>query len=565
MIYLLPIDLLYLIKEFFFSIRNQNYSYKNEIQWRNFLNTNKYYFHNVKKGTIYLRLNKYYSVQYLTDSSFREKVTNIMKDPWKQLGIDLSYTSLIFENYDLSCLNGVNYLDLSYTKVRSIEHISRVYELNVNCTDITDISSLTDVIVLNATACLSIEKYLQQSDLHEYPEPKMEKLNLAFCTQLIDVSFCKNLHILNLSRCENIIDVSMLGNVYELNLSGCVRVLDVSMLGKVHTLDLSRCPGIVDISALHSVHTLYLYNCQNIRYGLDSLTNVHELHLSRQNTLNLLYFQKISKLCLSYCAQIISSSLSQLPPPPPPTVRQSSLIHYEAMSPTSSTSPISSSLSSQALQYFQRRQQELQAQKYQSNFSIFLSPNNNNNNSVNNYSSYLSNGMQMIQEIILDHCDTIDDLSALANIPYLSLKCCDHIESINSLIHVKYLTLLGCERISSITFPLLEDLIKLSISFCHGINEIEYQQPSSQQRNRQCKEYQQIRRSIDISYCDGLNQMKILDDLYHLSINDCSNLSNIIILKNLQCLEIKCLQEPDIHCLGIIHKMKIEEIYNDIE
>jgi hypothetical protein len=514
----LPLHLFYYLQEFVVNHSKDGYSYKNEMCWRKLINTSKKFFKELKRETIYFRLNKYHSVSFLNNPSFRQAVGLKVKEMWKQIGIDLSYTSLQFDLYDLSVLNGVHYLDFSYTKVTDIHSLHSISELHLNCTAITDISSLREVTNLDLTGCLHITDY---SCSPVFQNPKLEAIKLAFCTHLINISFCASLRTVNLARCENIYDVSMLGNVYDLNLSGCLHVYDVSKLGKVHILDLSRCSGVTDISALHSVHTLYLYSCPNIRVGLDCLMNVHEFHISRRETIALKTFSRISKLFVSYCSSVDASSL----------MSSLSSSDGEAKSPTASTSP---------------------------DFPVsFLSSSSSSSLSTSCFSRHL-------QEINLDHCETIDDLSALSRIPTVSLKCCDKIANIDSLTHVKNLTLLGCERIFAISFLKLKELIHFSISFCHGINEIEYQTYETHLSTLVLIKPKKT--SIEIAYCDGLNAVKVFNDLYSLTIVDCSNLSTIDIYGNIQYLSLKLSQEPEINIIGgMVKTMKTEEIFDEAE
>jgi hypothetical protein len=76
-------------------------------------------------------------------------------------------------------------------------------------------------------------------------------------SNITDVSSLGDVIVLSLSRCNGIRDVSALGKVYNLNLSESENIIDVSALGNVHTLDLSNCP-VADVSALTNVKELML-------------------------------------------------------------------------------------------------------------------------------------------------------------------------------------------------------------------------------------------------------------------------------------------------------------------
>jgi hypothetical protein len=95
---------------------------------------------------------------------------------------------------------------------------------------------------------------------------RVDQLNLAFCTKLVDISALGNiltLHTLSLRGCDQLTDISALGNIptlHTLNLGHCGRLTDVSALGNIptlHTLDLSGCSQLTDVSALGNIPTLH--------------------------------------------------------------------------------------------------------------------------------------------------------------------------------------------------------------------------------------------------------------------------------------------------------------------
>ena len=143
-------------------------------------------------------------------------------------------------NYKLNNVHSLMYYDdvLFRNKVLSkIFNPNKQLHLNLNwCTNITDVSALSDV----------------------------HTLNLRGCKNITDVSALSGVHTLDLSICSNITDVSALSGVHTLNLSDCKNITDVSALSGVHTLNLSY-TNITDVSALSGVHTLYLSDCPNNR------------------------------------------------------------------------------------------------------------------------------------------------------------------------------------------------------------------------------------------------------------------------------------------------------------
>ena len=93
---------------------------------------------------------------------------------------------------------------------------------------------------------------------------RLVKVNLSNCTNLIDVSSLSNITKLNLSHCSEVRDVNCLKNVKYLNLSNCIKIKDVSMLGNVFKLNLSH-TKISDVSKLGNNNILNLICCNNIK------------------------------------------------------------------------------------------------------------------------------------------------------------------------------------------------------------------------------------------------------------------------------------------------------------
>lgn len=592
-----------------------NYSWKCELNWRAFLNTNKQLFHECKLKTIYYSLNKYYSIQYLIDSEFRNQFTHCesqqkvpkfpswqfttsivseftnrlapnklfpgltissnnhnnhnntpanrinllppriwkVENPRKQLGLDFSYTSLLFSDFQLlqEVFQNLHYLNLSYTKItnEALKYLQNIHYLSLkNCLEITRLplplnmmdareGYMKGIDLLDLSGCINIQNYeslLFQKMVQGVDEEgefpwitrlecnnnvyKMYHLNLSFSLQIELNNYLylfNHIYSLNLSKCENLVDISMLSHIYYLNLSGCIRITDVSSLGNVKILDLSHCIGIHDITPLISVSCLFLYNCPNIQLeGVKNLSNIYELHVSRKNIVDLSLFSKISKLCLAYCHQII------YPSPIVPIIINQEITPKDPL--------------------------------------------------IDNYLSS-SQIIRNLQEITLDHCESIVNLSCLENIPSISIRCCDKIDDIHVLKNVKSLTLLGCERISAFSFAYFKQLIHLSISFCHGIAEIDYYirncsfslptpdlstAAGSSSINNGMK-------TFSLSYCDGVNKMKIYNDLQSLNINDCTNLNTLDIYGHVQVLDLKYSSinpEPEINILGLVQSLIIEEI-----
>ena len=119
-------------------------------------------------------------------------------------------------------------------------------------------------------------------DVSCFENSKIQKLDLGWCTDIVDVSVlgtCTSLKDLDLSYCLGVKDVNCLGNVESLCLENCIGVSDVSGLGKAKELYLGFCPKISDVSALRNVDTLFLNCCPSLK-KVDMLLGVKHLDLS---------------------------------------------------------------------------------------------------------------------------------------------------------------------------------------------------------------------------------------------------------------------------------------------
>ena len=133
----------------------------------NLLNTTKLLKY-VKKKFIYRKLNKKYSLEYYNNEEFRNIIHNSIKNPNKQISLNLSECKKIT---DVSALGNVHNLNLS------------------DCNNIIDVSALGNVHTLDLSGC-----------------------------KITDISALGRVHTLDLSHCKNITDVSALGKVHTLNL-----------------------------------------------------------------------------------------------------------------------------------------------------------------------------------------------------------------------------------------------------------------------------------------------------------------------------------------------------------
>ena len=120
-----------------------------------------------------IKLSHKYTLQFLIDEAFRNKILSRCEQPENQIQLDASKTNIT--NEELKILKTV-----------------KVYSLNLNCCkNITDVRSLGGV----------------------------HTLDLSGCRNVSDVSALGGVHTLDLSCCRNVVDVSALGKVHYLCLS----------------------------------------------------------------------------------------------------------------------------------------------------------------------------------------------------------------------------------------------------------------------------------------------------------------------------------------------------------
>ena len=189
------------------------------------------------KKYVNYKLNKFYSLMYYDDETFRARILNKIDNPRKQLYINLENHYFIS---DVSVLGNVCNLDLhGCKKITNVSPLSRIRTLNLSyCINIINISPLINVHNLNLSFCKNIINYsiLGKGTIHT--------LNLSYTNVLDeDIKSLGTLNTLILSGCSNITDVSPLINVRILDLSFCKNIIDFTVLrnGSIHTLDLSYC------------------------------------------------------------------------------------------------------------------------------------------------------------------------------------------------------------------------------------------------------------------------------------------------------------------------------------
>lgn len=131
--------------------------------------------------------------------------------------------------------------------IKNVKIFENLQSLSLErCNFVTDISCLSNILMLEINWC---------ENIHKYPVASGQSQHWIFRHQL------------------SLEDVSIFSKVRQLELQSCQSVKDVSSLANVRILSLSYLP-IVDVSALKDVEELYLFGCYKV-ISIQGLSNVY--------------------------------------------------------------------------------------------------------------------------------------------------------------------------------------------------------------------------------------------------------------------------------------------------
>jgi internalin A len=251
-----------------------------------------------------------YSSFVLTDLRAIKKLTSlktvIINSSWDDTVQDVSYLRHLPKLHTLSLLTvlkedlsflinnrQLSNLDLSgclgVADCSFLVHLPKLKRLDLSGTDVTDLGVKNGFPALE---CLNLS-FTKVKDISVFNKgfPVLRVLNLAFCTEIVDVeSLTKVLSLehLNVKKTQ-ITDVPVLGkNLKSLNMSRCYRLEDISALGEISTLEhleLSQ-TNLSDLSALRKLRklkTLRLHGCQNLEdvSALGEVVSLENLNLEQ--------------------------------------------------------------------------------------------------------------------------------------------------------------------------------------------------------------------------------------------------------------------------------------------
>jgi hypothetical protein len=530
-----------------FNFGKKNNAYDDRY-WRNFMNCNKA-LREVKKRTMYLKLNGKYSLKFVKDVIFRDLVLMKVWKPQNQIGLDL----VNFKVRDpdlLPGIDGLNCVDLSFSNIKNVTMLNNVQTLVLSdCSYCSDFTTLSQMKTLDLTFCKRVQDTSSFGAIHY--------LDLSFCRSIRDVSSLGNVQTLKLSGCTEITDVSMLGAVYELDLSGCVGIIDVSNLGKVYRLNLAKCSKVKDIfglgdnhildlmehkgddfTSLRKVNKLKLSSCQNLK-DLSILSEVKELDLSQSKKFfNLSCLVQLESLVLSNHRAYYNYWTQNNPENNEGDTSQndldiSALIHLKSLTLRSKKLPKGTenlvnlrelTCDNMSVQWIydelkaKREEEEKQKKKSEGNERKQAAVKNKYQEIPLDASSY-AHLFQYIQNLNLrEFSDMLPGI--FSHIPDISLSNAYNFTNLTKkFANVKKLSLLKCSGLTVVAdLPFLEEL---TVNDCENVENIKFSTLP-------------LMKIMVLMTCKGLKNLNCVgNSLESITMENCSALKSLVIAENM--------------------------------
>ncbi len=274
----IPQDIFQLIRTF---LSNDDYHY--------FLNSSKILFEDLKRKTIFFKLNRERSYLYAMNKEFQDVLLSKVEDGWNQICIYCNDVSkdTVLSSKDIP-------IDLPIYKVYG-ENATLPFHLwnkfqSIDCKfsseGASEIPPFPNVKDLHLRINPSERGYLGTVnvdtsiiDLRTFSH--LSSLTISHL-KVKDITPLKDIPVLSLSYCGEVTDFSALSNQRELTLSQCLRLTDVSSFRSVRKLSLNACPSVSDVSPLKGIYDLTLHSCSNIK-DISCLGNHHRLSLAGVN------------------------------------------------------------------------------------------------------------------------------------------------------------------------------------------------------------------------------------------------------------------------------------------
>jgi hypothetical protein len=278
----LPIDIVryvfyeYLIPSPYSEFTHPNRANQNKFPFgrkdlRNFFSCNRGFRCYWSRDLIYLNLSEAWSLAFVQDFAFHDRVVSLVKDPMRQIGLTFStrpsWEVTTDEMIHHNC-NHVHYVTFNASSIGArISLIDNAHILNyAGAWNVTDISSFNNTVQLSLTSAHVLPE-ISDRDLQ-----KVRYLAVRFApfvTRLPPLPCLERLQLMNLASLREI-DALGCPNLKEVSLSE-IYIENLAPFRNIHKLWLHSMPQVKDISVLTNVKELALYEMGYVSQGWPAL------------------------------------------------------------------------------------------------------------------------------------------------------------------------------------------------------------------------------------------------------------------------------------------------------
>jgi hypothetical protein len=304
---LLPPEILYFLANYLLPEEERNKCiFRFTIDWRNLLNTSKFFFEKIKKQSRIITLSALYADKLRTSAKFSQRVYQLIENPFEQLELhffDWILQVTLGEIQGLPAALKELKIQNCHFDVDKIQHLPLVQKLDIGWKRFKH--------ELDVTYCNNVlrEVVFVQAELLNYQAlGHLKSISISGMKSPMDLSCFKDADKLELQYCEGVTDVSCLGNICELNLSGCYGITDVSALGRVYKLTLLSCENVKNVSALRNVPVLDISLTGVV--DVSALKNVLSFKSSQYVT-EISGLENVEELVLSFSLKVKSLPVCQ--------------------------------------------------------------------------------------------------------------------------------------------------------------------------------------------------------------------------------------------------------------
>jgi flagellar assembly factor FliW len=524
----LPNDIFCFMSNYLLATTEQNKQiFQFSHDWRNFTNTSKTHFADVKKRCILIVLALPYTQKFRKSSSFRDRVLQLIINPLEQL--ELRFLSS-FEQYGPTRINFVSFPALKKLVLQNyqfLQHLPALHELSlVSCnanglqisTPLNKLevfeTPMIDTVTLDAS-CLNIleEASFSFVELDNYQHlSHLRSLHIEGIDAITDVSCFQNISRLEIYGCRNVTDVSPLGNVQKLELMDCQGITDVSALGGVYDLNLSFCFNVYDVSALGNVHILNLTCCYQVT-DLSRLTNVYEFHFAEFQGDTITGLENTEKLVLEEADDIsditMLQKLKELD-----VSRCEKITHFQGLDNLTKLTISGNQFKAEGGDY---NEEDDSFFKVDSGLKVF-----------NNLKELRALGVIFTSEEYESvNFPSFLSLDHLKNVEILSLEMCTISPIPETFTRLRSLHLKSCIGLEQLgALPALGDLV---IASCRDVEKL----------TLAGEDLKYPIYSVEISHCSSLTELLVTRKIFRMKIMNCCNLSHMKVKNRIDYLKTK--------------------------